>query len=118
MKARDGMDAARLPSAPRDKLLPLTSLMFMVGIRAGSLPMPEKRNGVCMAVITYVTTIQFDFGAVALMREECRRLGIKRPLPVTDAGVRAAGLLECVTAQFGSATPLTYSTIRHPIRRR
>jgi alcohol dehydrogenase class IV len=47
-----------------------------------------------MALIQYLTQIQFDFGAVKLLRSECERIGIKRPLVVTDAGVRAAGILQ------------------------
>lgn len=47
-----------------------------------------------MAFIYYVTQIQFEFGAVRLLRQECERVGISRPLVVSDAGVRAAGVLE------------------------
>lgn len=47
-----------------------------------------------MALITYLTQIQFDFGAIRLLPDECRRVGIARPLVVTDAGVRAAGVLQ------------------------
>lgn len=47
-----------------------------------------------MAFINYVTQIQIDFGAVSLLPQECERIGIKRPLIVTDAGVRAAGVLD------------------------
>lgn len=47
-----------------------------------------------MASIFYVTQIQFDFGAVRLLPQECARVGITRPLVVTDAGVRAAGVLD------------------------
>jgi len=47
-----------------------------------------------MALIYYVTQIQFDFGAVKLLKQECERVGITRPLIVTDAGVKAAGLLQ------------------------
>jgi 4-hydroxybutyrate dehydrogenase len=47
-----------------------------------------------MATITYLTTIQFDFGVVKTAGAECRRLGIQRPLVVTDPGIRASGLLE------------------------
>ncbi|HEY8360538.1 MAG TPA: iron-containing alcohol dehydrogenase [Ramlibacter sp.] len=47
-----------------------------------------------MAFIYYVTQIQFDFGAIALLRQECQRVGITRPLVVTDAGVKAAGVLQ------------------------
>ncbi len=47
-----------------------------------------------MAFINYVTQIQLEFGAVRLLRQECERVGITRPLVVTDAGVRAAGVLQ------------------------
>ena len=47
-----------------------------------------------MALIHYITQIQIDFGALALLPQECERVGIARPLVVTDAGVRAAGLLD------------------------
>jgi 4-hydroxybutyrate dehydrogenase len=47
-----------------------------------------------MAFIYYVTQIQFDFGAVKLLKQECERVGITRPLIVTDAGVKAAGVLQ------------------------
>lgn len=47
-----------------------------------------------MALIQYLTQIQFDFGAIRLLRSECERVGIARPLVVTDAGVRAAGILQ------------------------
>ncbi len=60
-----------------------------------------------MALITYITTIQFGFRAVGLLGQECDRLSVRRPLLVTDSGVRAAGLLDRVAAQFGQATPLT-----------
>jgi 4-hydroxybutyrate dehydrogenase len=47
-----------------------------------------------MANILYVTNIQFEFGAIQLLAAECERVGISRPLIVTDAGVKAAGLLQ------------------------
>jgi hypothetical protein len=47
-----------------------------------------------MALIYYVTQVQFDFGAIQLLKTECERNGIGRPLIVTDAGVKAAGLLQ------------------------
>lgn len=47
-----------------------------------------------MALIYYVTQVQFDFGAIQLLKAECERIGISRPLIVTDAGVKAAGLLQ------------------------
>ncbi|MGA8392944.1 MAG: iron-containing alcohol dehydrogenase [Burkholderiaceae bacterium] len=47
-----------------------------------------------MAFIFYVTQIQIDFGAIGLLKSECERVGIRRPLIVTDPGVKAAGLLQ------------------------
>jgi 4-hydroxybutyrate dehydrogenase len=47
-----------------------------------------------MAFIYYVTQVQFEFGAIKLLRQECERVGINRPLIVTDPGVKAAGILQ------------------------
>ena len=47
-----------------------------------------------MAFIYYVTQIQFEFGAIKLLKQECDRVGITRPLIVTDPGVKAAGILQ------------------------
>jgi 4-hydroxybutyrate dehydrogenase len=54
-----------------------------------------------MAFIYYVTQIQFDYGAVALLKAECDRVGITRPLIVTDTGVRAAGIVDKAVAALG-----------------
>jgi 4-hydroxybutyrate dehydrogenase len=45
-----------------------------------------------MALIQYLTRIQFDFGALALLQAELDLLGVKRPLLVTDPGIRASDL--------------------------
>ena len=47
-----------------------------------------------MALIYYLTQIQFEFGAIRLLKQECQRVGISKPLVVTDAGVKAAGVLQ------------------------
>jgi alcohol dehydrogenase class IV len=47
-----------------------------------------------MAQILYVTNILIEAGALAQLAAECARVGIARPLIVTDAGVKAAGLLD------------------------
>ena len=47
-----------------------------------------------MAQILYVTNILIEFGALAQLKAECERVGINRPLIVTDAGVKAVGLLD------------------------
>ena len=46
-----------------------------------------------MARILYLTQIDIEDGAVRLLQAECQRTGMTRPLVVTDAGVRAAGVL-------------------------
>lgn len=56
-----------------------------------------------MALIQYLTQIQFDFGAAALLPQECERVGIQRPLIISDAGVRAAGVLAKALAAWGAA---------------
>ena len=47
-----------------------------------------------MASIFYITQVHIEFGALQRLTEECQRIGIKRPLIVTDAGIKAAGLLQ------------------------
>jgi len=54
-----------------------------------------------MAFINYITQIQLDFGAVKLLPQECERVGMRRPLVVTDAGVRAVGVLDKALAALG-----------------
>jgi 4-hydroxybutyrate dehydrogenase len=54
-----------------------------------------------LALIYYITQVQFDFGAVALARSECERVGMRRPLICTDRGVVAAGLLDRLAAALG-----------------
>ena len=54
-----------------------------------------------MAFINYVTQIQFDFGAVKLLRQECERVSISKPLIVTDPGVKAAGILQKALEALG-----------------
>ncbi|MGV3571122.1 MAG: iron-containing alcohol dehydrogenase [Ramlibacter sp.] len=61
-----------------------------------------------MAFIYYVTQIQFDFGAIALLRQECERVGITRPLVVTDPGVKAAGVLQKALDALGGMPHAVY----------
>jgi alcohol dehydrogenase class IV len=51
-----------------------------------------------MAQINYITQVQIDFGVLALLPQECARAGMRKPMLVTDAGVRAAGLLDRAVA--------------------
>jgi 4-hydroxybutyrate dehydrogenase len=50
-----------------------------------------------MALISYLTKIQFDHGAIELVEEELKNLAVGRPMIVTDQGVHAAGLLEPIS---------------------
>ncbi|KDP86029.1 iron-containing alcohol dehydrogenase [Cupriavidus basilensis] len=45
-----------------------------------------------MAFIYYLTHIHLDFGTIGQLKAECERIGIRRPLIVTDKGVVAAGV--------------------------
>ncbi len=54
-----------------------------------------------MAFIQYITQIHLDFGAISKLREECERTRMRKPLIVTDAGVRAAGVLDRALAALG-----------------
>ena len=68
-----------------------------------------------MAFIYYVTQIQFDFGAIKLLKQECARVGITRPLIVTDAGVKAAGILQKALDQLtGMPTAVFDQTPSNP----
>ncbi len=55
-----------------------------------------------MALIYYLTHIQMEVGALRLLKDECKRVGIQRPLIVTDRGVRAAGLLTQAQEALGN----------------
>jgi hypothetical protein len=54
-----------------------------------------------MPLIQYLTQIQLDDGAVRLLPSECERIGIRRPLVVSDPGVRAAGVLDRALGALG-----------------
>ena len=47
-----------------------------------------------MAQILYLTNIQIDFGVLSTLAAECQKARILRPLIVTDAGVKAVGILQ------------------------
>jgi 4-hydroxybutyrate dehydrogenase len=67
-----------------------------------------------MAVIQYLTLIQFEPGAVRLVAQECARLNIARPMVVTDQGVRAAGLLDRLTMHLKEGVPVYDGTPSNP----
>jgi alcohol dehydrogenase class IV len=51
-----------------------------------------------MPIISYLTTIRFDFGAIQQLPEDMAAVGMARPLLITDKGVRAAGIADRVLA--------------------
>jgi 4-hydroxybutyrate dehydrogenase len=67
-----------------------------------------NRAQCCMAYIYYLTHIQFEPGAIKLLKQECDRVGITRPLIVTDQGVKAAGILDKALQQMTSLKPVVF----------
>lgn len=69
-----------------------------------------------MAILSYLTTTHFDFGAVRQLPKELKRLGVHRPLVATDKGVRATGLLDAVldTMDDGANLPVFDDTPPNP----
>ena len=61
-----------------------------------------------MAYIYYLTHIQFEPGAIKLLKQECDRVGITRPLIVTDQGVKAAGILDKALQQIAGLNPAVF----------
>ncbi|HTR06525.1 MAG TPA: iron-containing alcohol dehydrogenase [Paraburkholderia sp.] len=59
-----------------------------------------------MSLINYITQIQFDFGAIRLLKDECERVGMRRPLIVTDKGVHAAGIIDVVLGALAGIAPV------------
>jgi alcohol dehydrogenase class IV len=47
-----------------------------------------------MSSFIYLTQIHIEFGALKFLADECQKHGISKPLIVTDAGIKAAGLLQ------------------------
>jgi alcohol dehydrogenase class IV len=69
-----------------------------------------------ISTISYLTTVKFGFGALALLPDELKRLGIHRPLIVTDRGLVASGLVGKLTAVLpgGDKVPLFDGTPANP----
>jgi alcohol dehydrogenase class IV len=56
-----------------------------------------------MAQMNYLTQCTFDFGALAQLPRVLKGLGVARPFVVTDAGLKANGLLDTLLAALGAA---------------
>ena len=63
--------------------------------------LPSTTPSKPMARILYLTQIDIDFGVINLLPQEARRVGIAKPLVISDAGVRAAGVLDLALAALG-----------------
>jgi hypothetical protein len=69
-----------------------------------------------MPTINYLTTIRFDYGAIAGLPDDIAACGMANPLLVTDAGVVGAGLAARVKALMprGDGTPVFDGTPSNP----
>ncbi len=61
-----------------------------------------------MPLIQYLSRISFDSGAIATLGDEISRLGLERPLLVTDEGIAAAGILERALDAAKPSEPVVY----------
>jgi 4-hydroxybutyrate dehydrogenase len=69
-----------------------------------------------MALIPYLISVHFEFGAVSWLREESRRLQMILPLLVTDPGIVAAGLMAAISEHLpmGAGAHSFEGTPAHP----
>ncbi|MDB5561255.1 MAG: iron-containing alcohol dehydrogenase [Hyphomicrobiales bacterium] len=51
-----------------------------------------------MALISYLTTVEFGAGVVATLTQHIDQLGLKRPLLISDHGLQATGIVDRVRA--------------------
>jgi 4-hydroxybutyrate dehydrogenase len=65
-------------------------------------------------LISYLTRICFGEGAIAGLAAEAKAVGLKRPLLVTDTGIIAAGLIDCVLKTVPQDVPLFDDTPENP----
>lgn len=67
-----------------------------------------------MSLITYLTEIEFGAGSISELGKHLSRTGIRRPLIISDHGIKAAGLLEKVTSQLETDTPVFLDVPTNP----
>ena len=63
-----------------------------------------------MSMISYLTTIRFEFGAINGIQQDLADLGIRKPLIIADEGVAKAGLVGKITAVIDSGADLPVFT--------
>lgn len=61
-----------------------------------------------MATISYLTTIEFDFGAAARLAEIAASVGIRRPMLVTDPGLAASDILPRIAQVLAMLEPVIF----------
>ena len=61
-----------------------------------------------MPTINYLTRIEFDFDAISGLGAEIERMGLKRPLLVTDRGIADAGILQRALDAAAPSRPVVY----------
>jgi 4-hydroxybutyrate dehydrogenase len=66
---------------------------------------------VTISTISYLTTVKFGFGAVATLKPALGEFALKRPLVITDKGVRAAGIVATVAAAAGLENAPVYDGV-------
>lgn len=67
-----------------------------------------------MHQISYLTSIEFGNGSVKTLPEQLTKLGIARPLVVSDHGLKAAGLVDAVLELCPAATPVFLDVPTNP----
>jgi 4-hydroxybutyrate dehydrogenase len=69
-----------------------------------------------MSMITYLTTIRFEFGAINGIQQDLADLGIHKPLIIADEGVAKAGIVARITAVIkgGADLPVFTGTPTNP----
>lgn len=61
-----------------------------------------------MATISYLTTIEFDFGAIARAAEIAASVGMRRPMLVTDPGIAAGPVMAVVRRVLEKLDPVVF----------
>ncbi|UJQ94740.1 iron-containing alcohol dehydrogenase [Mariluticola halotolerans] len=67
-----------------------------------------------MSLITYLTEIEFGAGSVGELQKHLARLEIRRPLIISDHGIKAAGLLDKVMRQIAADGPVFLDVPTNP----
>jgi len=61
-----------------------------------------------MATINYLTTIEFDHGAIARVADIVAAAGVRRPMVVTDPGLSGGAVMARVAENLGSLASVVY----------